>query len=202
MNEKEGIVKYFLEFKKEKLDITKEYKSLEVLRKRLYSLALIGAYEDGIGYGNISLKSEDENSFIITGTQTGCLQDLEEKDYSKVLSIDFNNFKTKACGLSHPSSECISHGTIYNLDKEIKAVIHIHNKKLWHFMIENNYLSTEDTPYGTLEMVEDIRNMYKNKNILENNIFVMKGHYEGIICFAKSLEAAEYKLYDLVRKVL
>lgn len=202
MSEKEGVVKYSLEFKNEKLDIVKEYKCLEALRKRLYSLSLIGAYEDGIGYGNISLKSEDESSFIITGTQTGCLNDLEEKDYSKVLSIDFNNFKTKACGLSKPSSECITHGSIYNLDKKIKAIIHIHNKKLWNFMIKNNYLSTKDTPYGTLEMVEDICDMYKNKNILQNNIFVMKGHYEGIVCFGTSLEEAEYKLYELIKESL
>ena len=202
MSQEEGVVKYNLEFKEDKLDITSEYRELEEIREELYSLGLIGAYEDGIGFGNISIKEEDSNAFIITATQTGHLSSLSQKDYSKVLDIDFKNFKTIACGESKPSSECITHGAIYKLDENIKAVIHIHNEKLWNLMLENNYLSTNDTPYGTIEMVEDVVSMYKNIKPLENNLFVMKGHEEGIVCFGSTLKEAKLKLFSLIKKNL
>lgn len=202
MSEIEGVVKYNLEFEKKELDLENEYKNLENLRERLYALGLIGAYEDGLGYGNLSLRLKDSKEFLITATQTGHLKNLQLKDYSVVKKIDFKSFKTTAFGLCKPSSECITHGAIYNLDKNINAVIHIHNEKLWNFMLKNDYLSTNDTPYGTPEMVEDIIHMYKDINILKNNLFVMKGHFEGIVCFGKTLEEAELTLYSLTKQLL
>lgn len=202
MSEKEGVVKYNLEFIEEKLDIQKEYLELESLRKELFSLGLIGAYEDGIGFGNVSIKYKNSEAFIITSTQTGHKKKLGLEDYSKVKSIDFENFKTVACGETKPSSESITHGAIYNLDKNINAVIHIHNEKLWRFMLNEGYLSTNDTPYGTVQMVEDVISMYNNIEPLENNLFVMKGHFEGIVCFGRNIKEAKLKLFSLIKKSL
>ena len=165
-------------------------------------MQLIGAYENGIGYGNISHRDTNSDSFYITATQTGELENLEIKDYSYVKSVDFKTFKTFASGLSKPSSESITHAAIYALDKNINAVIHIHNEKLWNFMLQNNYLSTNDTPYGTPEMVEDIQTMYKKLTPLENNAFVMKGHFEGVVTFGRSLDEAQIALYKLVGECL
>lgn len=204
IEEKEGVVKYSLEFTNKKLAFGKKYQLLEECRERLYALGLIGAYEDGLGYGNISMRVDDESEeFLITATQTGHLAKLSENEYSLVEKINYENFRTTACGKSKPSSECITHGAIYGLDKRINAVIHIHNKKLWNYMLENSsYLSTNDTPYGTPEMVQDVVELYKSIDALSNNIFVMKGHFEGIVSFGKDLIEAEKAVYKIIQKFI
>jgi len=202
MVEKEGVVKYSLDFTSKEITYEKEYTVLEECRERLYALGLIGAYDDGIGYGNISHRVENTDTFLITATQTGELNSLSTNEYSLVENIDFKSFKTTAIGMSRPSSECITHGAIYSLDKEINVVVHIHNEKLWNFMLKNNLLSTNDTPYGTPEMVEDVINIYKDIDVLSNNVFVMKGHFEGIVSFGKNIAEAEKAVYEIIKKFL
>lgn len=198
----DGVVKYSLEFELTKPLAKKECKKIEKTRERLYALGLIGAYSNGIGYGNISIRYKRSNKFLITATQTGELAHLKPKYYSLVKDVNFNTFATSAMGASKPSSEAITHAAIYALDKEINAVVHIHNEKLWNFMLENEYLSTKDTPYGTPEMVEDIQAMYKQITPLLNNAFVMKGHFEGVVTFGETLKEAEKTLYEIIEKLL
>lgn len=200
--EKEGVVKYSLEFTQKKLFFDKEYYVLEECRKRLYALGVIGAYDDGLGYGNISVRINNSDEFLITATQTGHLPNLSKDEYSLVKKIDFDTFKTTASGNSKPSSECITHGAIYGLSDKINTVIHIHNEKLWRYMLENDYLSTNDTPYGTPEMVKDVVNIYKDIEALSNNIFVMKGHYEGVVSFGRNLAEAEAVIFNIIKKFI
>lgn len=198
----EGVVKYSLNFELNENIVLQESNAIEPIREDLYALGLIGAYEDGIGYGNISLKCDESNAFVITATQTGHLKNLTQKQYSLVQFVDFESFTTTATGSSKPSSEAITHACIYELDEAIHAVIHVHNEKLWRFMLENEYLSTNDTPYGTLEMVEDVKAIYKNKKALDNNAFVMKGHFEGVVTFGHSLKEAQLSLYTILKAML
>jgi len=200
----EGVVKYSLEFiPSESVEV--EYMTqIEQVRADLFALGLIGAYEEsGIGYGNISQKFDGSDfEFVITGTQTGDLAHLESKHYSKITGIDFTNFTTYATGATKPSSEAITHATIYKISPKIKAVIHIHNEKLWRYMLANEYLSTNDVPYGSPEMVEDIENIYQDINALQNPLFVMLGHFEGIVIFGESLQSAKEGLYRLLGQYL
>jgi ribulose-5-phosphate 4-epimerase/fuculose-1-phosphate aldolase len=198
----DGVVKYNLEYTQTEEIAVKECSRIEKVRARLYSLGLIGAYANGIGFGNVSLRYKKKDAFVITGTQTGELPKLSAKYYSYIIKVDFKSFKTIAMGPSKPSSEAITHACIYALDKNIKAVIHIHNKRIWDYMLENDYLSTEDTPYGTPEMVKDIKKMYKNIDPFLNNVFVMKGHEEGIVAFGETLAHAEKSLYKILKNVL
>ncbi len=198
----DGVVKYSLQFTQTDEVAKKECQKIEKTRERLFSLGLIGAYDNGIGYGNISLRYTKKNAFVITATQTGELPKLSPKYYSLVKNVDFKTFTTTAIGVSKPSSEAITHACIYELDARINAVIHVHNEKLWRFMLENDYLSTNDTPYGTPEMVEDVRDIYKDINPMLNNAFVMKGHFEGVVVFGKSLKQAEKALYTIVQELL
>jgi len=198
----EGVVKYSLKYTQTNELAIKECKKIESIRSRLFSLGLIGAYSNGIGFGNISLRYKKKNSFVITATQTGELPKLNPSYYSFVKKVDFKKFRTHAIGPSKPSSEAITHACIYALDKDIKAVIHIHNEKIWDYMLKNDYLSTNDTPYGTPEMVEDVKNIYKNIDPFLNNAFVMKGHFEGVVTFGKSLKDAEKTLYEITKKLL
>ena len=200
----DGVVKYSLEFEQTQEVAIDSCYEIEEIRQRLYALGLIGAYDNGIGYGNISLRHKNSKEFLITATQTGELENLKPKDYSLVTDVNFDTFKTYAKGSSKPSSESITHAAIYELDKNINAVIHVHNEKLWDFMLKHVsvYLSTNDTPYGTPEMVQDINKMYKGINPLANNAFVMKGHFEGVVTFGKDLKEAEQRLYIILKELL
>ena len=90
----DGVVKYSLEFKETKPLAKKECKKIEKIRERLYALGMIGAYSNGIGYGNISLRYKNSNQFLITATQTGELAHLKPKYYSLVKDVNFNTFAT------------------------------------------------------------------------------------------------------------
>lgn len=195
----DGVIKYNIEF-----DVTAPclslcaYEALEAVRSRLFALRLIGIRE-GVGYGNISCK-EDE-VFHITGTQTGHLPTLNEAHYATVEAYSFTDFILKAKGGMKPSSEAFSHAMIYAISEEINAVIHIHSKPLWHYMIEQGYAFT-NAPYGTQAMTEEIAQLFTCKDPFANPMFVMKGHEDGVMVFGRSLEEAERSLYELVGKFL
>jgi ribulose-5-phosphate 4-epimerase/fuculose-1-phosphate aldolase len=139
-----------------------------------------------------------KNSFVITGTGTGDLADLDGSKYSLIEEYDEYKFYLKSSGDVKPSSEALTHGTIYNLSKEIGAVIHIHSLSLWNFMLENEYLRTLNVPYGSLQMIEDINRLY-TQNVLGDAKFAMLGHEEGIVTFGKDLEEAEMVLNGIIR---
>ena len=198
----DGVIKYTIDHTTFDARIPYDmYGELEAVRTRLHHLGLIGVYEDGIGYGNISLKESRDKTFYITSTQTGHLSQLGTSLYTRVDDYDFNTFTLHSKGKKKPSSEALSHAMIYELDPAIQAVIHIHSAPLWRFMIEKGDLSTA-AEYGTHEMTEEITRLYQTSKPLEQPLFVMKGHEEGIIVFGKSLKEAEIILLGMVKKYL
>jgi ribulose-5-phosphate 4-epimerase/fuculose-1-phosphate aldolase len=196
----DGIIKYDFKFTESKPLEKSLWQDIEDVRERIYALGLIGI-KDGIGYGNISQKI-NQNSFVITGTQTGHLNSLDEKHYSLIEEFDDSEFFIKSTGAIKPSSEALTHGTIYNLSADIKAVIHIHSKKLWDFMLDNEYLKTKNVPYGSKQMIHEVKRVYKEINALKNPKLVMAGHEEGVITFGRSLKEAELALYKILQDYL
>ena len=69
-------------------------------------------------------------------------------------------------------------------------------------MLANEYLSTNDVPYGSPEMVEDIESIYQVRDALQNPLFVMRGHFEGIVVFGESLRGAKEELDGLLGEYL
>lgn len=193
----EGVVKYNITFNKSKALKRSLVNPIETCRERLYAMGLVGAYPDGIGYGNISQRTESE-AFVITGTQTGHLSNLTPRYYSLVEECDDRSFSLKASGAVKPSSEALTHGTIYGLDDKIRAVIHIHSMSLWKFMLSGQYLRTKNVEYGTTQMIEEVERIYRDINPLEQPLFAMAGHEEGIVCFAESIKEAELVLLALI----
>ena len=177
-----------------------DYSQLEALRKRLFTLGLIGE-KDGIGYGNLSMRDDSSKPFFITATQTGKMPTLSPAHYTYISDYDFNTFKVISQGTHKPSSEALSHAMIYAIDDRITTVIHIHSLALWKFMKTKNYLATT-AEYGTAKMVEEIAKLYINLDPMMNNAFVMKGHEEGIITFGKSVEETELVLYGIIEAYL
>ncbi len=196
----DGVIKYSIAHQIAETPDFKHYKALESVRSNLFTLGVIGEL-DGVGYGNISIRYNNSKAFFITATQTGSRQTLDKEFYTYVYEYDFFHFKLFSKGLHKPSSEALSHALIYSLDEQIDAVIHIHSPELWQFMQEQNYLFTQ-AEYGTREMVQEIKALYRNKDPFHNNIFVMKGHKDGIICFGKNILEAQRKIFQILHHYL
>ena len=196
----DGVIKYNFDYQKSKPLKNNLFKKIEKVRKRLFTLELIGE-KDGIGYGNISQKIGDKK-FVITGTQTGYLSNLKSKHYSLIEEYNDRKFYIKSSGACKPSSEALTHGTIYNLDSKIGAVIHIHSLKFWNFMLENNFLATTDVEYGSIEMIEEVKRIFAKIEPLSKPKFVMKGHKEGIVFFGKNIKEAELELYSVLKLLI
>ena len=166
-------------------------------RSILYNLGYIGVYDNGIGFGNISIRYHDR-PFIISGTATGALKVLNENHY--VLVNDYNlQLNSVTCtGPIKASSESLSHAAIYECSHETNAVIHIHNLDLWEKLIHKVPTTREDIPYGTPEMANEIKWLFETTNVGTEKIIAMAGHQEGIIVFGKTLDEAGEILFKWI----
>jgi len=158
----DGVIKYNFHFTPTAPLHKNLWEEIEAVRERLFALRLIGEKEQ-IGYGNISRRI-GEKSFVITGTQTGHLPRLNADNYAQIDDWNDETFTLRSSGAAKPSSEALTHATIYNLNPRIQAVIHIHSKTIWDFMLAHDYLQTADVPYGSREMIEAVKKIYRNNN--------------------------------------
>src|SRR5690606_22448031 len=135
---------------------------------------------DKIGYGNLSSRLTGK-TFLITGSQTGHLAHLQAHHYTKVINCDLRKGSVTAEGLIPPSSESLTHFGIYKANSAINYVFHVHHKKLWSLLHQDEYdYIDEKIAYGTQEMAEAAHELLRNKS---SGIFVMKGHEDGIISY-------------------
>ena len=176
--------------------VSQDYiRKINVWRDKLYTLRLIGVYEDGIGFGNISMRFEG-NTFIITGSATGGLKQLNENHFTLVTSYDLEQNSLECKGPIKASSESLTHAAIYESTREVQAVIHVHNIKLWKKLINKVPTTRSDAEYGTPEMAREIKRLFTETEIKEKKILVMGGHEEGIITFGENLDEAGEKLLE------
>jgi len=184
-----GYIKFDCNWIKEKpLDINL-IKNLNICRNKLYKLGFIGVYENGIGFGNIS-ERYIENQFIITGSATGKFKNITNNHYTNVIDYNLEKNSLTAAGPIIASSESLTHAVIYEQDKNINAVIHIHNLELWKNMLNKVPTTNKNVEYGTPDMAKEILRLFNETNLFEKKIVVMAGHEEGIVSFGKSLEEA------------
>ncbi len=165
---------------------------LEAVRSRLFALGLIGVRE-GIGYGNLSRRS-DGGAFVVTATQTGHLPALAREHYVSVTACDDRNFSLRYRGAAKPSSESLTHGTIYGLDPRIGAVIHVHSRALWRHLLDSGSPATADVAYGSREMIDAVEALYAGRDPFDIPVFAMRGHEEGVIALGRTPEEAEKAL--------
>jgi len=220
----EGYVKFkchhnTLEWNNPSLPLSKELKTklnaLDELRTELYDAHFIGLYETGIGYGNISLRSDistenssdntntsddtntsdntntsDDtlsNNFIISATSTGGARELGLNGYCLVSKLDIDANTVWSTGPLPASSETMTHAAIYQSSQAINCVVHIHNRDFYDALLkqENSLKTPKYVPYGTVEMACAIMDITK-KYPLEACI-VMAGHDEGVLFYGISI---------------
>lgn len=207
VSREEGVIKYDRSgFHRTDALEESEYLSLENWRHKLYQLELIGEYDDlKVGYGNVSMLKNLSHfhqfngpQFIITGTQTGHLATLNGNYYTRVVGHDVQSSTLISYGPMEPSSEALTHASIYEAAPNVKAIFHIHSALIWGSMIAHNNPGTpEDVEYGTNEMAMCVRALCEGKR---SGSFVMKGHQDGVIAFGTSLDEAGAEILALFEK--
>ncbi len=158
-------------------------------RDKMHQLGLIGVYEENnIGYGNISIRLKE--GMLISGTQTGNLTNLLPAGYSLVSNHDLEQNHLSCIGQVKASAESITHLSFYESSLEIGAVIHVHNTEMWNRLLDKVPTSKPDVPYGTPEMANEIKRLFKETPISREKIMVMGGHQDGVISFGQDLNEA------------
>ena len=106
-------------------------------RTQLRDVALIGEYPDsGIGFGNLSARIGDSPRFLISGTQTGHCSHSTADQFSLVTRVDIPGNEVECEGPLRASSEAMTHAAIYAADMTIRAVVHVHDSRLWQHALE------------------------------------------------------------------
>ena len=198
MTDQEGVIKYKLNHNNTPLDRHISLSEINAWRTILFKLKLIGQIEGkygGYGFGNISQRIAQSTSkkrqFIISGTQTGSLESLSTHHYCIVLEALPNKNSIKSAGETKPSSEALTHASVYEQNTSIQSVIHIHCPEIWNHTdkLKLPYTSA-DIPYGTPEMAKEVKRLLRTSGTEPTGIFSMLGHEDGIVAYSDSMEKA------------
>jgi len=162
-------------------------RTLNEWRQLMYEAGLIGAYSDGIGYGNISVRDTPAREFIITGSATGNLRELGPEHFTRVLAYDIDKNRIRCRGPIQASSESLTHASFYEASRSINAVIHIHHGELWQTYLDILPTTSPDVAYGTPEMAHEVSRLLKNNARPTKQLVIMGGHEEGVMAYGNSL---------------
>lgn len=186
----EGVIKYRCDWIKGEAVEAKLIQDLRKWRDRIHDLGLIGVYENGIGFGNISIRIANSNQFIISGTQTGHLPHLNPEDYTTVTEFNIEKNTLTCYGFSKASSESLTHAAIYSYQPNINAIIHVHHPQIWKKLLNKVPTTQQNVPYGTPKMATEMFRLFEQENLGEKKILVMAGHEDGFLTFGKDLNEA------------
>ena len=196
----DGYLKFDCHLTTEKMVIPSDlFGPLNHWREELWDQCLIGAYPDGIGYGNISIRLPNTDQFYISGSATGGIPELDQIHYPLVERCNPLLNAIWCRGLIKASAESMSHAAIYAASKEVGAVIHIHNLELWEKYLDVRPTTSKKIEYGTPEMAFEISKIMTQQETLDKKVFVMGGHKEGIIAFGRTMEEAASTILSMRR---
>ena len=199
----EGYIKFECYWEKTGPVVSGElFRELNRWRGILYELKLIGAYPDGVGYGNISIRTKPGDQFVITGSATGKQKNLTRLGYSRVTKFSLSQNTLYCEGPVIASSESLSHAAIYETDPDVNAVIHIHHFEYWQKLMDRVPVTAPQAEFGTPEMAREIIRLFHETDVGEKKILVMGGHKEGIITFGKDLDEAGSYLLAYINSII
>lgn len=190
MTDIEGVIKYQLHHIDAELPKQVDIAQLNAWRTLLFKLNLIGQdplrYQ-GLGYGNISQRL-NHRQFIISGTQTGHLDRLQKNDYCLITEANPAQNQIYSQGLIKPSSEALTHASLYQNDDSINAVIHVHSPIIWQNTEALNLAHTAaHIAYGTPDMANAVAELLMSNPDI--SLFTMLGHEDGVIAYGNNLNS-------------
>ncbi len=185
----EGYIKFRSEWVKKDIKLM-HFSELNHWRDIFYRLGLIGAYKDGIGFGNVSVRVHNTKQFIISGTDTGKLKKLTVNHYTEVTGFDIDDNSLRCEGPINASSESLTHAAVYSSDELVNAVFHVHSPEMWKKLKKTMPATAKDVAYGTPEMAHEVMRLFKTEQVKEKKLFLMIGHKDGVVGFGKDLYEA------------
>jgi len=198
----EGYIKYQSFWTKAPVPSFADTEELETWRRPLIAAGLIGQYEElGIGYGNISVRCGEPGQFLISGTQTGHITTTDRTHYSLVTAHNIHANIVCCVGPVQASSEAMTHAAIYELDSNIGAIVHVHDRVLWLRSLNQLPTTDADVAYGTPQMANEFRRLYRDTAFRDTRLAVMAGHEEGLLSFGTSMEEAATRVLELFESV-
>ncbi len=193
----EGVIKFNMEHKLEDLSTLLEassylekFENLNLVRAKLHAIDMVGLLENGISFGNVSVRLPylESNNFLITACGTGEKEVLSLKDYALVQSYAIEKNQIISCGLKKASSESLSHAAIYEANQEVNAVIHVHNAPLFQKLCQDKESCiSEKIEYGSPELAYALQELARKS---EQGIVATKGHLDGVFLWAITIGEA------------
>lgn len=159
-------------------------------RDKLFERGVIGVYDTGIGFGNVSIRLGAGPEFIISGTQTGRIQQISPESFTVVKEYSFANNWVRCVGPVMASSEALTHAALYEADSAIKAVLHIHEHTLWQAQLDVAPTTAKQIEAGTPEMALAVKSMTAKYFPNSAGLIIMGGHQDGVLVFGKSCDEA------------
>lgn len=179
-------------------------------RRILFDLELLGkepARYQGAAFGNLSARlgpfpgERGARAFAITGTQTSGRRDLGPEDFCLVTAANVKRNHVTSHGPAMPSSESMTHATVYDASPTIRAVFHVHAPAIFQARLP----LPETAPgvdYGTPEMALEVARLWRASSLPETRVFVMRGHEDGVVAFGKSVDEAGGALIAVLARAL
>ena len=192
MAEREGVIKFDLDFHPGPAPAAELLVELEAWRTIFRRLGLLGQDPRryaGLGFGNLSRRARPASgtAFIISGTQTGLLEKLSPEHYATVTACDPQCNRVEAHGATRPSSEALSHAVLYQSDPRIDWVMHLHSPEIFVAAGRLALPATDPgAPYGSPAMAAEIARLAPHSGW--PGLLVMGGHEDGILAFGASAE--------------
>lgn len=208
----EGVIKFNAQFKPAPPLPEDEVEELNAWRQMMYTLKLIGQDKrlpGNVGYGNISRRLPPYDAppprirFLITGTQTGSIPRLTAAHYATILACYPEQNRLEAEGPILPSSESLTHGSVYALAPEMRWVLHAHSPHIWRQAHRLGLPITHpNVAYGTPEMAGEVVRLFTESDVGEQRIFSMGGHEDGVVSFGPTAEEAAAVLITTLGKAV
>jgi hypothetical protein len=206
----EGVIKFDLRYTRTAARDEDLPAALNAWRNRFRGLGLIGQHAeryDGAGYGNVSRRTGPADApagrrrFVISGTQTGALAQLDARHYCVVTAWDLLHNRVTAHGPVRPSSEALTHGAIYDQDAGIQVVLHVHSPDIWHAARRLDLVCSDPAiAYGTPEMGGEISRLFRESALRQTGILIMGGHEDGVIAFGQDEQTTGHRLLQALER--
>jgi hypothetical protein len=194
MPAREGVIKFALDFRPGPPPAAELLGELEAWRQIFRQLGLLGqdpARYDGLGFGNLSRRAADgaaADAFIISGTQTGALERLAPEHYATVRACDPAHNRVTASGPVRPSSEALSHGVLYQTNRRIDWVMHLHSPAIFAARDCLRLPVTDPrAAYGSPALAAELVRLCPEAGW--PGLLVMGGHEDGILAFGATAAA-------------
>ncbi len=173
-------------------------------RSIMMRLGMIGQNADrydGLGFGNISLRSP--GGYWVTATATGSLALLDAPHIPEVTHADPQTNTIYSRGEFPPSSEALTHGALYSAIPEAGAIVHGHCSDIWQRRHRLKYFSTaEHVEYGGPAMAMAVIDGANKLDRPISGTLIMGGHQDGILCWGRDLAQASLLIIQVLAEAL